>query len=509
MVRIRFLALLAWLLTLLAACTPAPTPAPTSSVSSTATPSPTATRLVVTPSPAIASLTPTATPSAPRPQTVVPPTPVPTPGPTVAPDVALRYVKVRRNDVLSTIAARYGVSIDDILAYNQLADPNQLAVGQGLIIPYHTQKYTPARIIIADRELVDGPAYLDFDVAAFVQQQPGFLRRYRTRAGRSGAEVIERLARQYSVGPRVLLALLEARGGWLTRDDPQGMARARPMGHLAGAEGLWAQVEWAADTLNRGFYGWQDRGETAIRFRGGRILRAAPGLNPGTVALQVMLAQDVSPEQLADELRAFSDAYQRLFGAPPPTDPTPALPPGLEQPYLQLPWQHNQWWYFTGGPHGGWGSGSGWAALDFVPDTPSVGSCGPLETWAVAAAPGVVAYSADGEVLLDLDGDGDIRTGWVLQYLHISDRPAEGTWLQAGDRVGRPSCEGGIAAEAHLHFARRYNGVWVAAGGAIPMELDGWQAHGSFEYEGTLTRGGRPSRTACDCRQRGLNGIVW
>ncbi len=36
----------------------------------------------------------------------------------------------------------------------------------------------------------------------------------------SGAEIIQLAAQQYSVGPRVLLALLELRGGWLSNPAP-------------------------------------------------------------------------------------------------------------------------------------------------------------------------------------------------------------------------------------------------------------------------------------------------
>ncbi len=413
---------------LLAACAstraePAPPPTPTLAPAFVAEsqPSPTVASLpthtptpTVTPAPPPALATPTASPTS-------------TPRPTVAPDLAFEFVTVHRNEVLSVIASRHGVSVDDILAYNPLANADQLAVGQGLRIPHFNLPATPSEIVLADSELVNGPAYRDFDIAAFVARQPGYLASYHTRSGLSGAEVVARLARAYSVGPRVLLALLEARGGWLTQPAPQGQALSRPLGHLAGAEGLWAQVEWTADTLNRGFYGWQDRGETAIRFRNGALRRGAPGLNAGTVALQVMLAQDIRPEQLAEELNAFRQAYRRLFGHFPPANTEPVLSPDIAQPFLQLPWGHNHWWYLTGGPHGGWGSGSGWAALDFVPETPLVGSCGPLDVWALAAADGVVAYSEKGELLLDLDGDGDWRTGWVLQYLHISDRPPAGT----------------------------------------------------------------------------------
>lgn len=410
------------------------------------------------------------------------------------------------------MAARAGVSIADIAAASGIADANIVAAGQGLIIPHPAQRFTPDQSLLPDSELVYGPGYGDFDIAAFVAEQGGYLAGFRMADGRggswTGAEVVERVALRYSVGPRVLLALLEARGGWVTNPQPDDEQITWPVGHTSGAGTLLVQLEWAADELNRGFYGWLDRGETAIRLRDG-MARGAVGLNPGAIALQRVLAADSRLAELEQELQAFAAAYERLFGDPFAYDAGPILPAGLTQPPLQLPFAAGEWWYLTSGPHGAWGHGSSWAALDFVPEEAAVGSCQPAPAWARAAAAGIVARNDQGELLIDLDFDGDVRTGWVLQYLHISERAAAATTLAAGDPVGRPSCEGGAAASAHLHIARRYNGVWVAADGPIPFDLAGWQAWGGFEYEGGVRRQEGDERVACDCRQRALNGLLW
>jgi hypothetical protein len=103
--------------------------------------------------------------------------------------------------------------------------------------------------------------------------------------------------------------------------------------------------------------------------------------------------------------------------------------------------------------------------------------------------------------VLDLDGDGDERTGWVIFYFHIEtkDRVAVGKELKAGDPIGHPSCEGGRTTGTHVHIARKYNGEWIPADSIIPFDLSGWVAHnGSLEYEGTLTKGGR-TIIACTC----------
>jgi len=103
--------------------------------------------------------------------------------------------------------------------------------------------------------------------------------------------------------------------------------------------------------------------------------------------------------------------------------------------------------------------------------------------------------------VLDLDEDGDERTGWAVFYLHLAAATSAplGKQLHAGDMIGYPSCEGGEATGTHLHIARKYNGEWILADGPLAFNLEGWVAHkGSQAYKGTLTRGAGLI-TACDC----------
>jgi hypothetical protein len=195
----------------------------------------------------------------------------------------------------------------------------------------------------------------------------------------------------------------------------------------------------------------------------------------------------------------FIATYERLFG-----DPQdyyhPLYEPGLEQPEMILPFLPGHIWAYTGGPHGAWEREAAWAALDFAPSTIVTG-CVVSEDWAVAAAPGLVLRSDNGVVVLDLDGDGREQTGWSLLYLHIAadQRVAAGTFLQAGDLIGHPSCEGGTATGTHIHLARKYNGEWILADGALPFTLSGWQARaGSKPYEGALVKEGE-TVLACPC----------
>jgi murein DD-endopeptidase MepM/ murein hydrolase activator NlpD len=130
------------------------------------------------------------------------------------------------------------------------------------------------------------------------------------------------------------------------------------------------------------------------------------------------------------------------------------------------------------------------------------GDCYVSPNWVTAAVPGVIARSGEGYVVLDLDGDGDEHSGWTLVYLHIDDyeRIAAGTQVQVGDKLGHPSCQGGVSTGTHLHFSRRYNGEWIPVeceecmpGASVPpFGIGEWTARGftAQEYQGYMTRPG-------------------
>ncbi|MFW6115592.1 MAG: LysM peptidoglycan-binding domain-containing protein [Chloroflexota bacterium] len=423
---------------------------------------------------------------------------------------------VRPGDTLSLIASVVGCTVEEIIAANNLSSADSISVGQTLRIPTRAALTGPALKLVPDSEMVYGPAYVDFDLEGFVRGQGGYLADYTDQVEgleRTGAEVVQLVAQRFSVGPRVLLALLELKSGWVTQGQPAGETLVYPMGHVqAYQEGLFHQLSWAAVRLNEGYYGWKSGDLGTVLLWDGSRVAVAPELNAGTVGIQHCLAQTAAgwDEWVATAGQGgFPAAYERLFGNPFAYSVEPLVPADLEQPELRLPWEAGEVWYLTGGPHGGWGDGSGMAALDFVPAGRH--GCAPAPDWVTAAAPGLVVRSENGEVMIDLDGDGFEQTGWVLLYLHIyrEGRVEEGTWLEQGERIGRPSCEGGYSEATHLHFARRYNGEWIPAGsGAAPMVLSGWTAHeGARPYSGTMTRGGE-ERRACECWEDEVNGLV-
>ena len=409
---------------------------------------------------------------------------------------------VKSGDTLGRIAQRYGVSLEALIAANNLANPNYLEVGQALIIPAPEPGSTgPSFKIIPDSELVYGPAAVQFDTNAFIIANDGYLNHYQQDVEEesktlSGAEIVSLVARQYSVNPRLLLAVLEYQSGWVTKSNPAAETRDYPIGIREPLrKGLYRQLAWAANNLNRGYYLWTVNGISAWILADGAVIPINTTINAGTAGVQYFfsLLQERSSWQNAVSDTGLFTTYETFFGYPFDYTLEPLVPAGILQPKMQLPFENDVIWAFTGGPHGGWGDGSAWAALDFAPPDETLG-CGQSDLWVVAIADGLVVRSRNGEVVQDLDGDGSEQTGWTILYMHMEarDRVAEGTFLEAGQRIGHPSCEGGYSTATHLHLARRYNGVWIPADQTLPFALDGWASRGTgIEYDGYLERNGK------------------
>lgn len=405
---------------------------------------------------------------------------------------------VQSGDALIPLAAHFNTTPDAIQKMNpglELKAIGVLPAGLKLIVPanYAPLMGTPYHLI-PDSEFVYGPGQKRFNVKSTVLEYNGFLSRYAEFAEeqtRPSWEIIERVARDYSINPRLLLALVEYRSGALTQPSVRDFTY--PLGYPDPLRaGLNKQLGWAAEQLSQGYYGWRSGSKVEVRLSDGTVERLDFWQNAGTAAVHSLFGalmpsrefeQAVSPD-------GFGALYQKLFGDPFKMEAT-IIPDGLAQPELALPFQTGKTWSYTGGPHPAWGEQTPWAALDFAPPA-VIGGCGYSSEWVTAVADGVIARSSseDAVVVLDLDGDGDEHTGWVIFYYHMGkdDLPAVGKKVKAGDLLGHPSCEGGRATGTHVHIARRYNGEWIAADGPLPFVLSGWTAHnGDAPYKGTLT----------------------
>lgn len=407
--------------------------------------------------------------------------------PTLRPD-PIDYV-VQPNDSLSFIARSYGIDINSLMNENQIINPNYLEVGQQLVIPTADPNLEPSSFkIIPDSELVLSPSSIGFDVSKFLSNFSGYLSTLRF-----ADEVVKQVAEDYSVNPRILLAAFEYQTGWLTSQNT-GLDPTKPAPDDAWKTNVFQVLSGIADALNWGFYRWNENQIAYFITKDGAYIPASSVINGGTAAVQYWASTWMDRKQFA---RAVSEEgiyqlYIQYFGNPFQYSYEPLLPENLFAPNFTLPFQNGVVWSFTGGPHPSWGDGSAWGALDFAPPGSPMG-CVVSGDWVTAIADGVIIRNEYGEVVQDLDGDGYEETGWVILYMHISSwqQVASGTMLQQGDLIGHASCEGGVSTGAHLHIARKYNGMWIDAEGDFPFVMDGYQAISSgIAYDGFLEKNG-------------------
>ena len=437
-------------------------------------------------------------------------TPLPT-RPPYTPGELVEYT-VQSGDTMPALASRFNTSIAEIREANPVIpeDTTTLPPGMPMEIPiYYEPLWGTPYQIFPDNHYTNGPSQLGFDPTTFLNDKTGWMKgyvEYASGANRTGAEIVDLVAANFSVSPRLLLALIEYQAGGLTQPVPpegeqQFMLGIDDWRH----RGLYLQLVWAANTLNNGYYAWRSGGLESFVHQDGTLERPDPWQNAGTVALHNYFSILYPPDEynLAVSADGLAATYHNLFGDPWESEQAD-IPGSLTQPEMVLPFEPGEVWAYTGGPHTGWGTGAPLAALDFAPPS-VVGGCVPSNEWVAAVAPGLVVRSEPGIVVLDLDGDGDERTGWVIFHLHVGseNRVKAGTRLEIGDKVGHPSCEGGTSTGTHIHIARKYNGEWILAEGSLAFNLEGWVAkNGAQSYLGTLSRFSNIV-TACLCSDSG------
>ena len=438
------------------------------------------------------------------------PTPVPAPTsgrPAYNPGELVDYT-AQSGDTIPALAARFNTTVAEIFEANPIIPREATTMPPGLpmkIPIYYLPLWGTDFQSIPDSAFVNGPAHVGFSTSAFVASTSGWLKNYRSYAGgknRTGAEMVDYVAANYSISPRLLLALLEYQAGALTQP-------ALPSSkYLLGFrrvfyESPYLQLVIAANTLNNGYYSWRSGALIEFELLDGSLIRPDPWQNAGSVALQYYFSRIHTGDEYYASIGpdGLARLYRDLFGDP-WLDSAFDMPGSLQQPALRLPFRAGYIWAYTGGPHTGWGSGQPFAAVDFAPASDTSG-CYTVsgDLFATSMADGLVVRSDIDGIIIDLDKDGDERTGWVLFYLHLATdrRVGVGQEVKAGDPVGYPSCDGGSSTGTHIHVARKYNGEWILADGPMAFNFEGWVVHNGDEvYKGTLTRG--PSIVnACIC----------
>ena len=92
-----------------------------------------------------------------------------------------------------------------------------------------------------------------------------------------------------------------------------------PIGYLnQGYKGLYRQLSWAANNMNRGYYLWKVGGLSSYVLADGALIPPANTLNAGTVAVQLLfsLLYDQAGWQTAVSENGVFKTYQSLFGYP-------------------------------------------------------------------------------------------------------------------------------------------------------------------------------------------------
>ncbi|MCA9881938.1 MAG: LysM peptidoglycan-binding domain-containing protein, partial [Anaerolineae bacterium] len=188
-------------------------------------------------------------------------------------DIATTHI-VQAGETLSIIADRYNITVDALLAENDLINPDIISVGQLLNLPAIPTEQTNSFVILPDSLFVRGPQSIGFNVRDFIAQQPGYIRQATDDVRSSldngieqfdtldAASIVERVAIENSIDPRLLLAVLEYRAGWLSNVQPQEALLTSPVISLEDSGGidrmgLYKQLGWVANELSRGYYGYK------------------------------------------------------------------------------------------------------------------------------------------------------------------------------------------------------------------------------------------------------------
>lgn len=422
-------------------------------------------------------------------------TPFPT-RPAYEPGELVEYV-AQSGDTLQALAQRFNTTVEEIRVANDFIpqDATTMPPGMPMQIPiYYRALWGTPYQIVPDAAFVNGPDAATFDSSTFIADHQGWISNYSAWAfggTRTAAEIVNYVGMQYSISPKLLLALLEYQGRAFSKPELDPVDEYNILGLKSSYwKGVYLQLSYAANILNDAYYRYREGNLLEFELADGSLVRPDPWQNAATVSLQyffsLVLDEDLFHYAIGPD--GFVQAYEVLFGDPWQIEPH--IPGSLTQPEMQLPFTTPSGWAFTGGPHTGWGSLEPWAALDFAPPS-SITGCYPTSLFTTAVADGLIVRDGEGLLILDLDGDGDERTGWALLYLHVAEenRVPVGTSVQKGDPLGHPSCEGGRSTGTHVHIARKYNGEWMVADGVIPFVMSGWRpVRGSVPYSGWLVK---------------------
>jgi hypothetical protein len=371
----------------------------------------------------------------------------------------------------------------------------------------------PPEPLISNDLFLYSQTVVDFDTQAFLDGQNSPLKDYAEQIDGerwSAADSIEYLAALNGLNPQVILVMLEAQAGLLTRASA-GISD----------EGFYIQVKELAEALVVPYYARRDTGIAALTLKSGQARQVSETLNAGSYAVMAALAQTLPAAQWKQWVTSSSPLFKQTFTAyfgdslltadPAASEPGAAVVPTG----FSLPFPVGETWYYTSGPHSynggvvGCTSGSGcprpWSSIDLAPPESIAcpGGAFPANRWIVAPWGGKVVKSQKALVVIDH------QNGWMTYYSHVAttDRRALGD-INQNNHIGHPSCEVepyGKTNGVHLHF-----GLYKTGSGFVNIDgltLTGWMIGESTHYNGSMSRSGQ-TRSAETGRHTGLNDIL-
>ena len=328
-----------------------------------------------------------------------------------------------------------------------------------------------SEVLTQDHEILYSLADSGFSASEFLRKSYPQASKY--------ASIIENFAIKFSISQKLLLALLE-----------ENSHLSSPV--LSENDMRTILSDTVSDVLSA-YYQYADNPNIRPSFvsEGILVYTASDTDTAATFALRSHIGKyNKDPNEREVVFARLKSVYRNLdFG-------NPVFPP-IEPILLDLSYPFAGTWNYTGGPHASYGNdhAATHGALDFAPSGEDL-TCGRDSNSAVLAiADGPVVFSEGGHVIQDISlagipADGDPTTGYRALYLHTRSRDATraNTILKTGDRVGAPSCEGGIADGNHLHFTLALNGRYLNTE-FLSFEGDTFQT-GKDAYAGALIKDG-------------------
>jgi LasA protease len=231
------------------------------------------------------------------------------------------YYTIQQGDTLAALGKRFGVQEDEIRAEIFLSPTGLLPIGLQVVIPDALENILPYHDpILPDSEVIYGPTVGSFDAVYYATAADGFLASYSERVRgemMTGPEIVQRVAIDSSTNPRLLLAFLEYRSGWVSGHPVNAENNRFPIGYGATDSGLYNELMITARLLAQGFYGWRAGSFSTFNFYRGGQGRPSPGLNAGSIALMNLLAGLYTRADWEAQLSgagSFLTFYEEMFG---------------------------------------------------------------------------------------------------------------------------------------------------------------------------------------------------